>query len=107
MQTGNAVHPAAGSHCCERSAFRLTEGVQVRNEKFGLLFYNYRGPRIYFVASKRLIEDNFFDGKQTLGQLADRLQEEHGLPKKEILNHLGAILQALEIKGLINGQPLC
>lgn len=107
METGNAVYPAAKNHYSECSAFRLSEGVQVRNEKFGLLFYNYRGPRIYFVPSKGLIADNFFDGKKTIAQLADSLEKEHCLPRDKIVNHLGAILQALEIKGLINGQPLC
>ncbi|SPF50518.1 hypothetical protein SBDP1_870030 [Syntrophobacter sp. SbD1] len=87
----------------EFSSFRLAEGIQVRREKFGLLFYNYRGPRIYFVPSKKLIDDDFFDGKQTIGQLIDSIQSEHALPRKKIEHSLKTIFQTLEDKGLING----
>ncbi len=48
-----------------QSVYVLEEGVQVRREKFGLLFYDYRGPRLYFVPSKDLLEDGFFDGTQS------------------------------------------
>lgn len=106
METGDAVHPVSANHN-KCSAFRLTDGVQVRSEKFGLLFYNYRGPRIYFVPSKDLIADDFFDGKKTLGQLADSLEKKHGLPRNRIMDHLETIFQSLEAKGLIHGQPLC
>ncbi len=107
METGKAVFPATSNHYTERSAFRLLDGIRVRREKFGLLFYDYKGPKIYFVPSNGLIGDDFFDGEKTIGQLADFLEKEHRLPRNRILNHLETLLRALEIKGLINGQPLC
>ncbi|MGC8494008.1 MAG: mycofactocin biosynthesis chaperone MftB [Syntrophobacteraceae bacterium] len=107
METDKAVLPVGMSGYTERSAFRLVDGIRVRREKFGLLFYDYKGPKIYFVASGRLVEDDFFEGKRTIGQLADGLEKEHGLPRKRILNHLESLFHSLEIKGLINGQPIC
>ncbi|MGC8659757.1 MAG: mycofactocin biosynthesis chaperone MftB, partial [Desulfomonilaceae bacterium] len=31
------------------NSYVLAPGVNVRPEKFGLLFYDYRGPRLYFL----------------------------------------------------------
>ena len=53
----------ANRHGAGRSLHGLVgvvAGVQVREEKFGLLFYNYRGPRLYFVPSKDLIDADFW-----------------------------------------------
>ncbi len=107
METGKAVLPATTNRYSECSAFCLIDGIRVRREKFGLLFYDYKGPKIYFVPSRGLIGEDFFDGEKTIGQLADSLQREHRLPRKRILDRLESLLRALEIKGLINGQPLC
>jgi putative mycofactocin binding protein MftB len=107
MDTGKAVFPAITGRYPEACAFRLVDGVQVRREKFGLLFYDYKGPKIYFVASGGLVADDFFEGEKTLGQLADGLEKEHRLPRNNILTHLESLLEKLETKGLINGQPLC
>ena len=86
------------------SVYRLAEGVQVRNEVFGLLFYDYRGPRLYFVPSKQLITDAFFEGKQRVADLLDRLCDEMPWPRKRIHDQLGHVLEKLEKKGLIHGQ---
>ncbi len=96
------MHNYAGSR-----SFRLAEGIQLRREKFGLLFYNYRGPRIYFVPSGNLIGDNFFDGRKTIEQLVADIRREHDLPGKELRLRLESLVRLLEYKGLINGQPLC
>ena len=48
--------------------YKLADGVQVREEKFGLLFYNYRGPRLYFLPTKDLIASDFFNGHK-IGRL--------------------------------------
>jgi putative mycofactocin binding protein MftB len=106
METGKAF-PEIMRHYTEGCAFRLVDGVGVRREKFGLLFYNYKGPKIYFVPSWGLIGDDFFDGQKTIGQLADGLAKEHSLAIETMLDHLDSVLNSLEIKGLINGQPLC
>lgn len=86
------------------SVYHLAEGVQVRNEVFGLLFYNYRGPRLFFVPSKHLISDTFFEGKLRVADLLDRLCDEMPWPRKKIHDQLGNVLEQLEKKGLIHGQ---
>lgn len=87
--------------------YKLNKGVQVRREKFGLLFYNYRGPRLYFLPSQDLVEDNFFDGTQSLGELVNTVRERHHWPRPWIEERLGQVMNQLEAKGLINGQSIC
>lgn len=106
MAESKVVDLAALNKYTELSAFRLADGIQVRGEKFGLLFYNYRGPRIYFLSSRDLIGDDFFDGKHTIGQLVDSIRKEYGLPREKIRDGLETIFRTLETKGLIDGQSL-
>jgi putative mycofactocin binding protein MftB len=87
--------------------FNLNPGVQVRREKFGLLFYNYRGPRLYFLPSQDWVEDDFFDGTRSLGELADAIQARHPWPRMTIEKRLDQIMTQLEAKGLIHGQSIC
>ena len=89
------------------SVFRLADGVQVRNEAFGLLFYDYRGPRLYFVPSKDLIDDTFFEGRQSLAALLDRLCVDNLGQRSRIRTQLMQVLEALEGKGLIRGKSIC
>ena len=89
------------------SVYRLTDGVQVRNEVFGLLFYDYRGPRLYFVPSRKLIGDAFFEGRQPVADLLERLCQDSPRARQQIHDQLQQVLDALEGKGLIHGQPLC
>jgi putative mycofactocin binding protein MftB len=87
--------------------YSLNQGVQVRREKFGLLFYDYRGPRLYFVPTKDLVEDHFFDGNQSLTDLVDDIHARHSWPRPWIEKHLCQIMNQLEAKGLIHGQSTC
>ena len=86
----------------------LNEGVQVRPERFGLLFYDYRGPRLYFLPTKDLIKDHFFNGKHTVSNLIEYICAKHRewprLMVKKWLNHA---LDMLEGKGLIYEQSVC
>ena len=87
--------------------FCLNQGVQVRREKFGLLFYDYRGPRLYFVPSQDWVDDEFFDGTRTLAELVDAVQAHHAWPRPWIEERLDQIMTKLEGKGLIHGQSIC
>ncbi len=89
------------------TVYRLAAGVQVRNEVFGLLFYDYRGPRLYFVPSQNLMTDAFFEGRQSVGDLLDRLCTEVPWPRGQLENQLGQVLTTLEGKGLIRGESIC
>lgn len=87
--------------------YRLNKGVQVRREKFGLLFYNYRGPRLYFLPCQDLVKDDFFDGTQPLSELVSAIMARHPWPRPWIEERLGTIMGQLEAKGLIHGQSIC
>jgi putative mycofactocin binding protein MftB len=86
--------------------YRPTDGVQVREETFGLLFYNYRGPRLYFVPSKDLIDADFFSGRQTVSGLIKYICTRKGLAQAEVGERIAKILAKLEDKGLIYGQSI-
>ncbi len=87
--------------------YRLIDGVQVRQEKFGLLFYNYRGPRLYFMPSRDLIDCSFFEGNQTVPELIEFIAGQHSWPRQWIQDRVHQVLEMLEVKGLVHGQPLC
>ena len=86
--------------------YKPSAGVQVRAEKFGLLFYNYRGPRLYFVPSKDLIDADFFSGRQTVSGLIKSICARKGWTRAEVGERIWQILAKLENKGLIYGQPI-
>jgi putative mycofactocin binding protein MftB len=89
------------------NCYVLARGVSVRSEKFGLLFYDYRGPRLYFVPSRDWIPPEFFDGTENSSDLVEKLHEKHGWSTELIGSQLNRIFQMLESKGLINEQSLC
>lgn len=87
--------------------YNLAKGVQVRNEKFGLLFYNYRGPRLYFVPTRNMIASTFFDGQMPVGELITAIKAEQRWPRQWVADRVTQLLQMLEDKGLIYGQSIC
>jgi putative mycofactocin binding protein MftB len=102
------VHPSLKVPRAEQShmSFRPANGVQVREETFGLLFYNYQGPRLYFVPSKDLIDVDFFNGRQNVGALIASICARKGCSSAEIGERVRQILAQLEDKGLIDEQPI-
>jgi len=87
--------------------YHLRKGVQVRKEKFGLLFYDYRGPRLYFVPTKNLIENDFFDGTKTTEELIESIRTRYGQSRQASQQWVTQVLSGLEQKGLIHGQSIC
>jgi putative mycofactocin binding protein MftB len=87
--------------------YKLASGVQVREETFGLLFYNYQGLRLYFVPSEDLIPDNFFNGRQSVSELVESICSHNGWPRAGVQDRIIQILIMLEKKGLIRGQSIC
>ena len=90
-----------------QKVYKLVTGVQVRKEAFGLLFYNYRGPRLYFVPSKDLIDVDFFDGCQRVSELIASICARKGWTKAQAEERITPVLAKLEDKGLIYGQQIC
>ncbi|MGB6067205.1 MAG: mycofactocin biosynthesis chaperone MftB [Desulfomonilaceae bacterium] len=91
---------------CSDAVYRLADGVQVRRERFGLLFYDYRGPRLYFVPSGDLMEDRFFDGERTTRELVESVCGKHDWSRRTTEGRVNQILELLKKKGLIHEQPI-
>jgi putative mycofactocin binding protein MftB len=92
---------------CE-TAVRLCHGVQVRSEKFGLLFYSYQGPRLYFVPTKEFLRDDYFDGSQSARGMIDSIcRRNEKLPRLWVEKQVGKILGLLKDKELISEQSVC
>lgn len=91
---------------CTKSAYRLSKGVQVRQERFGLLLYHYAGPKLFFVPSRDLVGESFFSGESTLGDLIDEVSDKRGWSAETARRHLLRILNILKSKGLVYEQPL-
>ena len=90
-----------------RMGYTLADGVQVREEKFGLLFYNYRGPRLYFLPTKDLIASDFFDGHKSASELIESICSQNMWPRVRVRDRIKQVLIMLEKKGLIRGQSIC
>ena len=72
--------------------YKLAPGAQVREEDFGLLFYNMHGPRLYFLASGDLLQEDFFRGHISLESWVVK-----NFPKsKDIGSHISHLKQSLE-----------
>ena len=87
--------------------YKLADGVQVREEKFGLLFYNYWGPRLYFVPSKDLMDVDFFNGRQSVSGLIASICARKRWARAGVGERIMQVLAKLEDKGLIYGQSIC
>jgi hypothetical protein len=80
----------------------LARGIRVRNERFGLLFYNPRGPRLTFVHSGPWIGKEFFSGSVHLEKWLKSCFP--SMSERKILqahDRLSEVLSKLEQKGLI------
>lgn len=78
----------------------LVPGAQVREEKFGLLFYIMQGPRLYFLSSGRLLDSRFFQGELSLDQWIERHTGRDLVPRSRMLG-LKKALKRLKEKGVL------
>jgi putative mycofactocin binding protein MftB len=79
------------------AGIRLHPACRVRSEKFGLLFYDLRGPKLLFAETGALLEPDFFNGIEPaeafLGQLDKRDR-----------NRVESLLVKLREKGYLSEQ---
>jgi putative mycofactocin binding protein MftB len=78
----------------------LHPACRVRQEGFGLLFYDSRGPRLLFAETGRLLPTDFFANVRSLDELPAGLSEQERRILKKFLSQL------LE-KGFLREQPIC
>ena len=63
---------------------RLAEGVQVRKESWGLLFYSQPQHKLCFVRSGDWLYPRHFDGTWTLERMVDDIADHTGTPAEII-----------------------
>jgi putative mycofactocin binding protein MftB len=80
--------------------YTLAAGARVREEDFGLLFFSYAGPRLYFISCGDLLRCDFFESNVTLGQWLSRHPKGKSLPDRQ-LSGLIKGLDQLKEKGVI------
>ena len=94
----NPLKPSTGQ------CYRLRRGVRVRDEKFGLLFYSRKGPKLTFVHSGPWIHREFFSGRFTLREWLRRENMSLSASEEKILGleaRMARVLLRLADKGLI------
>jgi putative mycofactocin binding protein MftB len=69
-------------------AFRLADGVQVRRESWGLLFYRPRPHKLCFVKSGDWLDPAHFDGSWTFAGVIDDVSRRTGAPMENIKRSL-------------------
>ena len=85
--------------------YQLDKNVRVRAEKFGLLFYDSRGPMLHFVGTKSIITPEFFTDHESLRDLIRKLKNKGDSPMgNELEKCLLTLLGRLKQKGLIHEQ---
>jgi len=82
------------------AGMQLHPACRVRQEGFGLLFYDLRGPRLLFVETGALIAPEFFTGTEPISSQLERLE------RGEQGRVLG-LLSKLKEKGYLREQPIC
>ncbi|MBW2452390.1 MAG: mycofactocin biosynthesis chaperone MftB [Deltaproteobacteria bacterium] len=82
------------------AGLRLHPACRVRQERFGLLFYDSRGPRLLFAETGSLIPPSFFQTVRRKDELPSGLSHR----EREIISKF--IHQLLE-KGFLREQSLC
>jgi putative mycofactocin binding protein MftB len=82
------------------AGIQLHPACRVRQEGFGLLFYDIRGPRLLFAETGSLLPAEFFGGVRRLDELPAGLSERQQ-------NTLRKFLAQLLEKGFLREQPIC
>jgi len=83
-----------------KERYTLAVGTQVREEDFGLLFYQMSGPKLHFVASGTLLSEDFFNGKKTLEEWM-RIPERASQDRVGEIDAISRALEQLKHKGVI------
>jgi putative mycofactocin binding protein MftB len=82
------------------AGIQLHPACRVRQEGFGLLFYDIRGPRLLFAETGRLLPADFFGTVRRKDEYPEGLSEGQQ-------NALRKFLSQLLEKGFLREQPIC
>ena len=73
--------------------YHLAQGIRVRKESFGLLFYNPRGPKLTFLHSGPWIHPEFLSGQLSLNEWIQ--SQFPALSEEKVLKVEATLLRAL------------
>ena len=82
------------------AGIQLHPACRVRQEGFGLLFYDSRGPRLLFAETGTLLDPDFFNVVRQQGELPAGLGEGE---QRVLLKFVGQ----LQERGFLREQPIC
>ncbi len=82
------------------AGIRLHPACRVRQEGFGLLFYDSRGPRLLFAETGSLLPSDFYGIVRGKDELPEGLTENQ---KKALRKFIAQLLE----KGFLREQSLC
>ncbi len=82
------------------AGIQLHPACRVRQERFGLLFYDSRGPRLLFAETGSLLAADHFDAVRSKEDLPAGLNEQ----QKSVLQNF--VTKLLE-RGFLREQPIC
>lgn len=82
------------------AGIKLHPACRVRQEGFGLLFYDSRGPRLLFAATGELLAPDFFESVRSKDELPAGLNTQ----QQNVLHNF--ITKLLE-RGFLREQPVC
>lgn len=82
------------------AGIKLHPACRVRQEEFGLLFYDLRGPRLLFAATEDLLAADYFDALRSKDDLPAGLTVQQ---KKLLQNFIAKLLE----RGFLREQSVC
>jgi putative mycofactocin binding protein MftB len=82
--------------------FRLSDGVRVRRESWGLLFYRAAAHKLCFVKSGDWLRPEHFDGGWSCESIADDITQRTGTPAEIIERSLSRLVDRLKKNRVIS-----
>ena len=75
--------------------FRLADNVQVRKERWGLLFYQQADHKVFFIRSGDWLYPEHFDGTWTYEDIIEDINRRTGAPVENIERSLPKLTERL------------
>ncbi len=87
---------------CSRKMYRLADDIQVRKEKWGLLFYSQWHHRVCFIRSGNLLKPEQFEGRWIEESLTTGKVDIPQTVNKDSLDRvIGTLLRTLVSRGIV------
>ena len=81
--------------------YRLAQGVQVRKEIWGLLFYSQSDHKIHFIRSKDMLYPWHFDGTWTFDHIIREIAERLEIPFEAVERSIKKVIDRLIEKEMV------